>query len=441
MPDYPEIGLNNKNNKLQSETSILANRVDITGLDFDANYELSPGATTYKTTNYATRSFKAVVGLDRSGGQFENIQSAIEYVDSLGGGIVFIRKGTYSINKDITLPSNVSLVGEDRNSTILDFSGASLTSGGIIANGTSVSTAGTVSVASTKVVTGTSTQFLTDGVVAGDYLVVNSIPYLIKTVSTETSLTLSEWLTGGSVNGISTDIGKYTRNISVCNLTIKNVTGTGVSGLNLDYCINTTVNNISVSDSLRGMNLGKIFNLLCSNNITKHNTEVGIQIGNVVNGSVFSNYVFNNGTSGSDRSGILCSAVTSDSVIISQNSVIGNGGEGIYLLLSDEVVVANNIIKNNDNYGIFLEGSTNCVVNQNMVKASGNNGIMLSARVAVNSLDNIVSSNMVLDGSAWGISLDANQDGNLIHGNFTAGNSSGTIDDNGTGNSVVDNYS
>jgi len=47
------------------------------------------------------------------------IQQVIDAVYDAGGGRVFIKAGTYSINSTITLKSNVSLVGENPNSTIL----------------------------------------------------------------------------------------------------------------------------------------------------------------------------------------------------------------------------------------------------------------------------------------------------------------------------------
>src|SRR3990167_8175365 len=69
---------------------------------------------------FPTRTNNAIVALDGSG-DFTNIQMAINYLNNLTGGTVFIRSGTYTLNDNITLYSNISLVGEDNDNTILDF--------------------------------------------------------------------------------------------------------------------------------------------------------------------------------------------------------------------------------------------------------------------------------------------------------------------------------
>ena len=65
------------------------------------------------------RAFKAIVA--KQGGDFTNIQSAIDFVDKLGGGIIFLKKGTYKLTADITLYSNIEIIGEDNDTTIIDF--------------------------------------------------------------------------------------------------------------------------------------------------------------------------------------------------------------------------------------------------------------------------------------------------------------------------------
>ena len=132
----------------------------------------------------------------------------------------------------------------------------------------SISTAGTVDVASTNVVTGTNTQFVTDGVQADDYLVINSVPYKIASVASETSLTLDEWIEGGSVSGESTDIGRYVSNISIQNLTVTQAPGAQDPGIYIAYCINPTIERNILSYCGYGIRIGNNFNLQCNNNIS-----------------------------------------------------------------------------------------------------------------------------------------------------------------------------
>jgi hypothetical protein len=67
-------------------------------------------------------SIKVVVGTKRGYGvDFTNIQKAIDTVNLAGGGTIFFRAGTYTLRYDITLYSNIRLLGEDYATTIIDF--------------------------------------------------------------------------------------------------------------------------------------------------------------------------------------------------------------------------------------------------------------------------------------------------------------------------------
>lgn len=59
----------------------------------------------------------------RSQAGFNDIQDAIEWVYSMGGGRVVVPNGTHYLTNDITLYSNITLEGEDPNLTIIDFQG------------------------------------------------------------------------------------------------------------------------------------------------------------------------------------------------------------------------------------------------------------------------------------------------------------------------------
>ena len=49
----------------------------------------------------------------------QSIQKAIDNVYNEGGGVVFLKKGTHILNSTITLKSNITLIGEGRDKTIL----------------------------------------------------------------------------------------------------------------------------------------------------------------------------------------------------------------------------------------------------------------------------------------------------------------------------------
>ena len=77
--------------------------------------------------NPANRVFKAIVanGLE---GDFVTIQSAIDWANLYGGGIVYIKAGTYTLTNDLILYSNIELQGEDDDTSIIDlnYSGKSI---------------------------------------------------------------------------------------------------------------------------------------------------------------------------------------------------------------------------------------------------------------------------------------------------------------------------
>ncbi|MHC4453223.1 MAG: glycosyl hydrolase family 28-related protein [Planctomycetota bacterium] len=54
-------------------------------------------------------------------GDFVNIQKAVDVVRKLGGGIIYIKEGTYTITSNVALYENISLIGENVKTTILDF--------------------------------------------------------------------------------------------------------------------------------------------------------------------------------------------------------------------------------------------------------------------------------------------------------------------------------
>lgn len=71
-----------------------------------------------------SRIYKAVV--DQSGnGDDVDIQSAIDYVNGLGGGNILLKSGIYLPGNYLTLYSNVRIIGEDILNTVIDFNNTS----------------------------------------------------------------------------------------------------------------------------------------------------------------------------------------------------------------------------------------------------------------------------------------------------------------------------
>ena len=76
----------------------------------------------------------SVVGLVKTVSIGGDIQAAIDFINASGGGTIQLDVGTYTLTSDLTLPSDVSLIGVGRDSTVLDFGG---NAAGILLKGTS----------------------------------------------------------------------------------------------------------------------------------------------------------------------------------------------------------------------------------------------------------------------------------------------------------------
>ncbi len=66
----------------------------------------------------ASRAYTAIVGTGLEG-DFDTIESAINYVDSIGGGVILIESGTHHLSGQVELPSSVSLIGRDADNTFI----------------------------------------------------------------------------------------------------------------------------------------------------------------------------------------------------------------------------------------------------------------------------------------------------------------------------------
>lgn len=384
-------------------------------------------------------AYRAIVSSKKGGTDFTNIQRAIDYVDELGGGNIFIRIGTYSLSAFLTMRDNIDLIGEDKENTILDFGSAgNLTNGAIQARGTNVTSAGTITATNADAtITGASTQFSDDSVVAGDIININGVPYEVYSVANNTSLELTQIYRGETTGGIPCRIDRPIKNIKISNFTIGNgadasTPGDGISLLRVQ---NATISDCVVENCVDGLEISSVYNLLLESCIPRYNTSDGISVTNIFSGSITKNYCYNN-----SAEGIITQAGGSNPLVISQNICIGNGASGIRLLVADENLITNNMVIGNLSYGIWLEGADTDVVSNNIIVNNGDDGIRLMVRVAVDCTNCIIEGNMIKDNDGHAVELTADTSGNLVHGNILNGNTTNSISDGGLGNSVVDNH-
>lgn len=379
-----------------------------------------------------------VVGATKGRGvDFTSVEQAAAKINELGGGGIFIRRGTYYPQSAVVVYSNTYLIGEDPTSTILDFSNASgIGSGAIQCIGASPVGYGVGSVATTSnsaIVTGASTDFVTAGVASGDMIIIGNIPLTVLSVQSATQLTLTQNYKGASLSGVGYQVLRPRQNVGISNLTVKNSQYKGDYGINALYVENIKITNCIVEGNVIGIHSNQCFNIAITANVARYNFDCGIEVGGTYGGQLENNYCFGNGGSGI----VLSSFGTSQPMVTTRNQCVANGVYGLHLFVGTLQNITNNTFYGNANHGIWFEGSSKNNITSNYIMKNGGNGIRLDPRISVHSSQNMIQMNHVRENNlANAIYLATNQDNNMVMNNYN----DTTISNNGLGNMLFDNW-
>ena len=212
--------------EIVSPTSLLATtQPQISEIEMENFIERIPNTALEQRRPVQTNRGTIVVDVNGYG-DFAKIEDAITYIT--GAGLnesvkVLVRKGTYYPNASISIPSNVILEGEGTGNTIIDFNA---TARKINLSGTLKTVAGGVSITEgTSTVTGASTSFTSAA--AGDSIMIRGRWYTIATISTDTSLTISETFKESTASSEAHLIYTLNINSGLKNLTVKNANISG----------------------------------------------------------------------------------------------------------------------------------------------------------------------------------------------------------------------
>lgn len=395
-------GLFQVNSAFHSHNGIDAPRVDYNDL---VNQPISPP---FLTINY-----------------LQDIQKAIDTLVIAGGGTLYLKAGTYVPKSALSIYSSVKIVGISPSQTIIDFNS---TSANISFAGTHVYTTGTITVASGTAITGSGTTWV-GNVLPGYSLFLGTRWYTIAAVTDNTHLVLAEAY-GDNVTLPSTyRIALIGKDFQISNLTIKNSTGYGlsvtdarqffISDVVIQNCRHAALM-INVSEMVMSQYLG----------VASNNGGEGLQLFNVGLSSLTNVNTAGNTGFGFELNNVktismsFCESAsnTSDGYNINKGVDItmfvgseGNGGQGIEMVANcSNIVIANGPIRGNTSDGIKLTASatgikvTNCDIQ--------NNG-------------------------AYGINIAVAGDaGTLLTSNYFANNTSGQMNNAGTGSIGRGNY-
>lgn len=351
-----------------------------------------------------------------------NLNTALSDLNSAGGGILYLKAGTYTLSSALTFYSNITIRGISQNATILDFNN---TGAGLVAAGSNVYTTGTLtSITSGVNVTGSGTSWLAN-VTAGQQLFLNNRWHVIAAVNSDTSITLAESYGGPTVTaGTSYRIASPMVNIALEQLTVKNATG---DGFNIDDVREVELSNLLFLDCNVGFTMTNTSEITTNIVTTASCTSDGYQLTNVGFGGLTTLSSAGNGGNGATINNM-------NTVFVSTSSCTSNTGDGYNLT---DVSNSAFIVEASANGGQGIElvsGCDNNFIYAGLIENNTSDGIKLTATCDNNTIG---SSCNVLNNGGYGVNIAASTcDDNLIIGVHFDGNTSGEVNDSGTGTVV-----
>jgi len=338
-----------------------------------------------------------------------NIQEAIDRCQAQGGGIVRLQDGTHTVASDLTIPVNtpIQILGINMTTTVIDFNSTSYR---IILAGSGIYTTGTVTISSGVTVTGSSTAWLSSGLVAGDEMFLGNRWYKIATIAGDTTIILAEGYGGSPLSGASYRAGKIVKDVAFNELTIQG--STSASGaIDVDDARNILLGSVTFAlNQVNGIftNFSEFYAetmvsaSATGNGFEFHTGSLGFctSFANVSNGG--HNFVLD---TISQFTFLACvgNAATTDGWNITSCDTIAffavqanaNGGQGFELVSGNSnITIHNSEASNNTSDGIKLTASSDeCRITSCRTKLNGAYGINIAASTCDN---NIITDNIIL---------------------------------------------
>lgn len=351
-----------------------------------------------------------------------SIQSAIDTVYAGGGGVVILQSGVHTVASDITLYSNVSLIGQSASASIIDFNGGAYQ---IKVIGSDAYSTGTVSISNNgTTVTGSGTSW-TGNITAGQYIMLSGIWYPVTNVGGNTTLTIGLPYGGPTLSGATYISASIVTSSKIQYLTVKNSTTAAIktmytneffmddveiqasgTAIDMDYCSQSTIINFDSIACTNGVDMNECHFFSMNANGALDNTNNGWTIANSTNLAISSAFVLNCGGDGMNLTSVTDTRI--DGVFNE------NGGQGIEFVSGcNRIFLVNSGIQNNTSDGIKLTATS----------------------------DNVnIQSSFVIGNGGYGVNISASScDNAVITGNNFSTNTSGAVNDLGTGTVIRGN--
>lgn len=332
----------------------------------------------------------------------EGIQVAIDYANNLGGGTVRIRNGTYIISTDIILYSNIALIGEDQDNTIIDFNATDYQ---IKCVGTSGTHKSNISIKNIQMRGRRATSSILGSMGALRLLFTDN-------VSIEKCYFTDNW-DGLSSVGLDIEIGDNGNThrsyfINECQfvdsgdgLLMLPTSDSLVSGCSFRGCLGTAIQ----------AGVGQDFRIL---------------------GNSFSDCegaIFRNGYH-ADRSDLYYMSFTN-------NVIVDHKSDGIVGGSINYCTFTGNVFRGTTGSGDAFKGGSSFnanVISGNVITNFDGDGIDINTGD-----ENVITGNNIQDNGAYGVTLISGSNNNAVVGNVIRNNTSGATNDAGTGNVITNN--
>lgn len=383
-------------------------------------------------------------GLSRTIGSTSNIQTALDALNTAGGGTLYLKAGTWTLSSSLTGYSSVAIVGISTGSTIIDFNS---TASSLNYIGTAVYSTGTITAASGVNITGSGTLWLAN-VSAGQYLFLGTRWYLIAAVTGNTTLVLAESY-GDNVTLPSTyRVSAIKHDIFIKGLTVKNSTATGIVATDARKIVMEDVDllqnnkgwvftNVSLCPMKRVQALASTSNGYELTNVGLFDNENTNAFGNGAHGAVFNNV--KTGTffaCASDTNTTNGYNITTGVDLTMYVEASSNGGKGIEQVSGcDSIIIYDSPVRSNTSDGIkFTATATNCRIYGSSITSNGGYGVNIAN---ANCTTNILTTN-VFSGNSTSACNDTGTS-TIIRGNSgLTDNSSGNLSVNKFGGTGAD---
>ena len=353
-----------------------------------------------------------------------NIQEAL---NALGpdGGVVVLGEGTHTVDYDITPVSDTTIrAAVPGRSCIIDFNS---NSNSIIVRGTDVYTTGTISSIGSSgfVVTGSGTSW--SGTITTDHsLFIENRFYRIASVDSNTQITLSEPYKSAATYSGTYRLAKTVENVDINGVYIINSAQTA---LDIDDSNNIFITNPIFLGNNKALEVNNSYLIISQNISTNGSTSDGISITNA-SGCSFSNFISSlNGGHGIKLDNVTSSAFTSFfSTSNTTDGVNATSVSGTYFTLFECSL--------NGGQGIECVSGCNNNTFEGNFQGNTSDGLKLTAT----SDNNRMSGGYFFANGGYGINIAASTcDNSVIASNRFVSNTSGAVNDSGTGTLIRGN--